>query len=113
KFIKESSVKITPNASQVAKVLARGGAGYALSVAVEQLLGSVDWVLDPENNRIKYYVPVEGQTEKYYLVDGSSIQYTTLNDACTAIAKSMNHLDFDYRCEETNGYINYFMGGSF
>lgn len=55
KFIKESSVKITPNASQVAKVLARGGAGYALSVAVEQILGSVDWVLDPANNRIKYY----------------------------------------------------------
>lgn len=55
KYIKESSVKITPTATQVAKVLARGGAGYALSVAVEQLLGSVDWVLDPANNRIIYY----------------------------------------------------------
>lgn len=55
KYIKESSVKITPPASSVAKVLARGAAGYALSVAVEQLLGSVDWVLDPANNRIKYY----------------------------------------------------------
>ncbi|WP_441368333.1 virulence factor TspB C-terminal domain-related protein [Acinetobacter lwoffii] len=54
KFIKESSVKITPTASGVANVLARGGAGYALSVAVEQLLGSVDWVLDPANNRIVY-----------------------------------------------------------
>lgn len=54
KYIKESSVKITPTASQVAKVLARGGAGYALSVAVEQLLGSVDWVLDPANNQITY-----------------------------------------------------------
>ncbi|MCO8043673.1 virulence factor TspB C-terminal domain-related protein [Acinetobacter bohemicus] len=59
KFIKESSVKITPNASQVAKVLARGAAGYALSVAVEQLLGSVDWVLDPANNRIRYSVGAE------------------------------------------------------
>lgn len=54
KYIKESSVKITPTATSVAKVLARGGAGYALSVAVEQLLGSVDWVLDPANNQIKY-----------------------------------------------------------
>lgn len=54
KYIKESSVKITPPASQVAKVLARGAAGYALSVAVEQLLGSVDWVLDPANNQILY-----------------------------------------------------------
>lgn len=57
KFIKESSVKITPTASSVAKVLARGAAGYALSVAVEQLLGAVDWVLDPANNQIKYTDP--------------------------------------------------------
>ena len=53
-FVKNSWVKITPTASQVSKVLVRGGAGYALSIAVQQLLGSVDWVLDPENNRIIY-----------------------------------------------------------
>lgn len=58
-FVKDSWVKITPNASQVAKVLRGGVAGYALSVAVEQLLGSVDWVLDPANNRIKYYEPTD------------------------------------------------------
>jgi len=56
-FVKDSWVKITPNASQVAKVLARGAAGYALSVAVEQLIGAVDWVLDPANNQIKYTDP--------------------------------------------------------
>ncbi|MHA3078617.1 hypothetical protein [Acinetobacter sp. ANC 5502] len=45
---------ITPNASQVAKVLRGGIAGVALSIAIDQLLGAVDWVLDPENNQIKY-----------------------------------------------------------
>lgn len=54
-YIKKGTAKITPSPSGVAKVLARGAAGYALSVAVEQLLGSVDWVLDPANNRIKYF----------------------------------------------------------
>lgn len=54
-YIKKGTAKITPTASQVSKVLARGAAGYALSVAVEQLLGSVDWVLDPANNQIKYW----------------------------------------------------------
>ena len=49
-----SSVLITPNTSQVAKVLRGGVAGYALTFAVEQLLGAVDWVLDPENNQIVY-----------------------------------------------------------
>lgn len=52
--LKTSTAKITPTAAQVAKVLARGAAGYALSIAVEQLLGSVDWVLDPANNQIVY-----------------------------------------------------------
>lgn len=56
-YVKDSWVKITPTASQVSKVLARGAAGYALSVAVEQLLGSVDWVLDPANNQIVYTKP--------------------------------------------------------
>lgn len=53
--VKTSTAKITPNASQVAKVLRGGAAGYALSVAVEQILGAgVDWVLDPVNNQIKW-----------------------------------------------------------
>ena len=54
KKIATGTAKITPTASQVSKVLARGAAGYALSIAVEQLLGAVDWVLDPANNQIVY-----------------------------------------------------------
>lgn len=54
---KTSTALITPTATGVAKVLAKGVAGVALSVAVEQLLGAVDWVLDPANNQIKYTDP--------------------------------------------------------
>lgn len=54
KKIATGTATITPTAAQVSKVLARGAAGYALSIAVEQLLGAVDWVLDPANNRIVY-----------------------------------------------------------
>lgn len=87
KYIKESSVKITPNPSQVAKVLARGVAGYALSVAVEQLLGSVDWVLDPANNQIKYFeiVPEVDRGGKFGCngsIDNSMSLETVLNN-CT------------------------------
>lgn len=53
--LKTSTAKITPNASQVAKILRGGAAGYALSIAVEQTIGSaVDWILDPANNQIIY-----------------------------------------------------------
>lgn len=55
--VKTSTALIRPAVSQVSKVLVRGAGGYALAVAVEQLLGAVDWVLDPENNRVKYTVP--------------------------------------------------------
>lgn len=57
KKIATGTAKITPTAAQVSKVLARGAAGYALSVAVQQLLGAVDWVLDPANNQIVYTEP--------------------------------------------------------
>lgn len=83
-FIKQSSVKITPTASQVSKVLARGAAGYALSVAVQQLLGSVDWVLDPANNRIKYYPPGNFEYTSSYAGMDNTVRYSTLNQLCIA-----------------------------
>lgn len=55
--VKTSTALITPTATGVAKLLAKGVGGVALSVAIEQLLGSVDWVLDPANNQIKYRLP--------------------------------------------------------
>lgn len=72
--IAKGTAKITPNATQVAKVLARGGAGYALSVAVEQLLGAVDWVLDPANNVVRYRekdVPADQDPTVQYLFSGA------------------------------------------
>lgn len=54
-----SIAAIRPNAKQVAEILRGGAAGIALSIAVDQLLGAVDWVMDPANNQIKYHVPIE------------------------------------------------------
>lgn len=93
--IKNSTAKITPTATGIAKVLARGGAGYALSVAVEQLLGSVDWVLDPANNRIKYSDPNSSipcsdncpSSPKIYKFGSGSLAsnyYASTSGACSA-----------------------------
>lgn len=57
KKLATGTAKITPTAADVAKLLGKGLGGVALSVAVEQLLGAVDWVLDPDNNQIKYSTP--------------------------------------------------------
>ena len=57
KFLK-SAITIAPQAGKVGKYLLRGAGVGALALAVPQLIGdSVDWVLDPANNRIKYIVP--------------------------------------------------------
>lgn len=82
--IAKGTAKITPNASQVAKVLARGGAGYALSVAVEQLIGAVDWVLDPANNRIVYKEPKPGTGNWVATVGGETLYFSTADSACRA-----------------------------
>ncbi|EXB27792.1 hypothetical protein J537_0568 [Acinetobacter baumannii 1437282] len=53
---KTSFAQVKPNAKQVAEVLRGGAAGVALTIAVDQLLGAVDWVMDPANNQIKFKV---------------------------------------------------------
>lgn len=90
-FVKDSWVKITPNATQVAKVLARGAAGYALSVAVEQLLGAVDWVLDPANNRIKYYPAGEFPPDPTYQWFWNGALYNSAQEACKSYWQSVGH----------------------
>lgn len=52
---KTSTAIIKPAVPQVTKLLLRGAGGYALSIAVEQLIGAVDWILDPANSRIVYH----------------------------------------------------------
>lgn len=101
-YIKKGTAKITPTATGVAKVLARGGAGYALSVAVEQLLGSVDWVLDPANNQIRYIDPDVSNSctssndcggVDYYLFRRTPTvytYYTSADAACRAVASSFS-----------------------
>lgn len=91
--IKTGTAKITPPVSSVSKILARGVAGYALSIAVEELLGAVDWVLDPGNNQIKYYG--EGVCSKYncpQLVGSAQIGwFSDRQKACSAAAASYNN----------------------
>ena len=85
---KTSTALITPVAKDVAKVLARGGAAYALSVAVEQLIGAgVDWVLDPANNQIKYKLPAEDNGQYIWRVSGvASTDSNSLSEACQKYA---------------------------
>lgn len=81
---KTSTALITPTATGVAKVLAKGVAGVALSVAVEQLLGAVDWVLDPANNQIKYFPVDKFPPDVNYQWKWNGTLYNSPTEACKA-----------------------------
>lgn len=49
----------------------RGAGGYALTFAVEQLLGAVDWVMDPANNQIIYHETPKDTCVSYNSTDCS------------------------------------------
>lgn len=61
--IKTGTAKITPPVNSVAKVLARTAGAYALTVVIEEMLGAVDWILDPANNTIRYKDTSIGPTD--------------------------------------------------
>lgn len=93
-FVKKSTVKITPTVTGVSKVLAGGAAGYALSIAVEQLIGAVDWVLDPANNRIVYTEPNTSNPPKIWVTGsvGTCNNTTPLvGDISTAFANCIKN----------------------
>lgn len=74
-YVKKGTAKITPTAANVAKTLGKGVAGVAVSVAVEQLLGSVDWVLDPANNSVNTYKKVSDEDKQ--AIENENAKYTS------------------------------------
>lgn len=98
--IQNSSAKIKPTVSAVSKVLARGAAAYALSVAVEQLIGSVDWVLDPANNQILYTKPLDPNQRYVYTFQG--VAYTGADAACNAYFSQLSAIKLENKKVQLN-----------
>lgn len=93
----KSVIAHKPTAVAVGKELIKGGGLIALAYAASQLLGAgVDWVLDPENNRIKYTSvnadgSVDGTCAKvgWYAYGYENLGYhSTGQSACNALAAS-------------------------
>ncbi|ENR4569901.1 hypothetical protein ACEVN9_003702 [Acinetobacter baumannii] len=79
------AAKITPAASQVSKMIVRTGAVLAVDLAIKALIGAVDYVMDPANNQVKYYVspPAASPSDQYYWSNGNSqnIKYSSARAA--------------------------------
>lgn len=84
----KSTIKLGASASNVGKGLIRRTPAAAITYAVTALLGkAVDWVMDAENNRIKYKDPNNASgsptpNDQYYWKGGKSEPSRTALDAC-------------------------------
>lgn len=84
-----SAVAVAPSALKVGKHLIKGGGVLAVAFAVSQLVGdSVDYVLDPANNRIKYTVASSGESNVAagWNYVPSTKYHATAIDACRDMA---------------------------
>lgn len=115
-----SAALVTPNAKQVAEVLRGGAAGVALTIAVDQLLGAVDWVMDPVNNQIVYTVkptePTDPRVQYYYqIILGATPQkFLTGQGSCDALKSyylSVNQkVDFEIRYDSASSACKFYGG---
>ncbi|WP_434278977.1 hypothetical protein [Acinetobacter sp. CE-15] len=93
---KTSKALITPNASQVSKILRGGVAGIALTVAVNELLDGIDWVMDPANNQIRFNEK-NGSSGSYYYIKGlEKIYFSNVDTACRHFASSIKESRYHY-----------------
>lgn len=89
KKVANGTAKITPPPASVAKALAGGAGAIALDLALQQLLGGVDYVLDPENNSIKYPNP-DSHPKIYHLFGIESTKSVSPESSCRSYANLQN-----------------------
>ena len=91
----------------------------AFTTAVEQLLGSVDWVLDPANNQIKYYEEDPNNLPQCWVLDDGSGCYATAQAAANASCAKFNlgeatiyqtGTDYAYATCSGGGYATVLLG---
>lgn len=91
--IQKSTIKVAANASSVGKSLIKRIPSAAITQALIVLLGkSVDWVMDSENNRVKYTdfsdpIPSNPANTPYYS-DFQGIKYYAPTPFCQAVFNS-------------------------
>lgn len=95
-FIKTGTATITPTAAQVAKTFGKTAGALALTVAIEQMLGAVDWVIEDGS------VVTKSQGYKA----GSYTILCSTNTTCSitnAIAVASSSTDYITLCKQQYG----------
>jgi len=105
-YLATGTAAITPSAAQASKMIVRVGAVVAVDLAIKTLIGAVSYVMDPANNRVKYFVNPDAQdptapTTQYYLLVTSARDFPDLlgkkitltdNSLCAALSLKTNNV---------------------
>lgn len=94
-YAAKGTAAITPTAANVSKMIVRTGAVLAVDLAIKSLLGAVDYVMDPDNNRVKYFVagdpsnPKDPSVQYYFLVNAWGVykEFSSNSAAATDTCK--------------------------
>jgi len=97
----KATIKLGASASNVGKGLVRRTPAVAITYAVTALLGkAVDWVMDAENNRIKYK---DGTSDGFVYIH-RGVNYNTHEAACrAAIARDASVYGTNYTYKSSSG----------
>ncbi len=81
---KTSVARIKPTTDIVSKAIVRTGAVVAVDLAIQALIGAVDYVMDAENNRVIYY-----PDGRYLWVNvDSDVRYNSAEEACKSYTQA-------------------------
>lgn len=105
--------KITPPPSSVAKALAGGAGAIALDLALQELLGGVDYVLDPANNSVKYSDPNAGTGQFLFGINDQELAFTPSGACAKSSERTQSQWVGKLRLDSSRGSYGYCISDAF
>ncbi|MFW1907675.1 virulence factor TspB C-terminal domain-related protein [Acinetobacter ursingii] len=105
--------KITPPPSSVAKALAGGVGAIALDLAIQELLGGVDYVLDPANNSVKYSDPNAGTGQFLFGINDQELAFTPSGACAKSSERTQSQWVGKLRLDSSRGSYGYCISDAF
>ena len=105
--------KITPPPASVAKALAGGAGAIALDIALKELLGGVDYVLDPANNSVKYSDPNAGTGQFLFGINDQELAFTPSGACAKSSERTQSQWVGKLRLDSSRGSYGYCISDAF
>ncbi|HGW5132526.1 TPA: virulence factor TspB C-terminal domain-related protein [Acinetobacter baumannii] len=107
-YLAAGTASITPTASQVSRMIVGTGAVLAVDLAIKTLIGAVDYVMDPANNRVVYNGTSVGT---FYWDQYPNVTFSTAQQACQYASTHGSYSKWKFYSVVQNGNDNFWCKG--